>query len=373
MKRILSIVILARLPFILNGQIIADHTVVDKYDDIPQYYIDQVKKMMLVVAGESHSLGYMNGLVRLGSINPAYAVNYTYQGTPESYTSSHLRATRATWGDVNNTTGWMYSYGEEDWYKTSGAVTQTRAGITYCRDNNLEMSAFGFGWCYDGAETNMTDYLSATQSYIDHCRTNGYNTKVFFTTHAIDDWNARADETSYLKSLANIAIRDYVASGSDRILFDYADILCYDEGSEVPNTISWNGHTYPVITVANDIPDDLGHISATGQLRLAKAMWWMLARIAGWNGIRYTGINESSGDEFPGVLFKKQGNEIKITLHDADIFTTVYLYNLQGILVLRKAVGSDIISIDLSPFAQGLYFVALAGVKKRYVKRIVLF
>ena len=38
-----------------GGPIIADHTVVDKYDDIPQHWIDEVKKMWIDIPGESHS------------------------------------------------------------------------------------------------------------------------------------------------------------------------------------------------------------------------------------------------------------------------------------------------------------------------------
>ncbi|MBK7733428.1 MAG: Ig-like domain-containing protein [Bacteroidales bacterium] len=40
---------------------------------------------------------------------------------------------------------------------------------------------------------------------------------------------------------------------------------------------------YPRITT-NPLPEQTGHISNAGALRLAKAMWWMLARIAGWDG-----------------------------------------------------------------------------------------
>ncbi len=44
------------------GPIIADHTVVDQYANIPQEYIDKVKKMWLDLPGESHSSGYRKGL-----------------------------------------------------------------------------------------------------------------------------------------------------------------------------------------------------------------------------------------------------------------------------------------------------------------------
>ena len=80
-----------------------------------------------------------------------------------------------------------------------------------------------------------------------------------------------------------------------RILFDYADILCYND-SGVVQTTSWtdtaNGnHVYPVIhpdnmkNLAGGNDDSIGHIGAAGALRLAKAQWWMLARIAGWDGV----------------------------------------------------------------------------------------
>ena len=45
-----------------NQFIIADHTIVDRYNDIPQYWIDEVKKMWVDIPGESHASGYRNGL-----------------------------------------------------------------------------------------------------------------------------------------------------------------------------------------------------------------------------------------------------------------------------------------------------------------------
>jgi hypothetical protein len=264
-----------------GSQIIANHIIVDKFDDIPSYYINEVKKMWLSYAGESHSEAIRNGLLALETAYPTYAVNVVDAGTPEAYTTSNLRASRGTWGDYRNATGWIYSYGEEDWFTTVLAITRTKAGITYCKGHSLTISAFGFGWCWDPG-VSASDYLTATQAYIDYCA-DSILTKVFFTTGPVDLFCAQG-EGGYNKSVDYESIRTYVKANSSRILFDYADILCYDAGSETPNTTTWNGHIYPIITSTNLRPEASGHISNTGSLRLAKAMWWMLARIAGWDG-----------------------------------------------------------------------------------------
>lgn len=266
-----------------SGQIIADHTVVDRFDDIPQEYIEIVKKMWLVYAGESHSIAIRTGLTMLEDLDTRFQISDKESGTPEAYTDEYLRVSRATWGDISNSTGWIYSYGEQDWFTTALAIERTKAGITYCNSNNLTISAMGFGWCWDNSITageDISAYLNATQGYIDFCASNGYVTKVFFTTGPVDDYSGEASYKNYLRWKQ---IRDYVESTPSAILFDYADILCFDDDGS-PGTAIWDGITYPVITDENEFPTQTGHISNAGALRLAKAMWWMLARIAGWDG-----------------------------------------------------------------------------------------
>jgi hypothetical protein len=328
MKKAFILLILCNISLIQYGQIIADHTIVDKYDDIPQYYIDEVKKMWLVYAGESHSGAIRNGLTLLENSNAIYAVSIAESGIPEAYTTSNLRASRGTWGDFSNASGWIYDYGEEDWWTNPTAVSRTKAGISYCNSNSLIIGALGFGWCWDsyypdnkstgtdpitgnhwygwsigstsgdkgwgiddadnvvsGNVVNMDDYISVTQSYIDYCRTNSIPTKVFFTTGPVDNIEGYApNEAMYQGTLKHQRIRDYVLADPALILFDFADILCYDNDG-TPTTATWNGHTYPTITSSNLSPIvPTYHISQAGALRLAKAMWWMLARMAGWDG-----------------------------------------------------------------------------------------
>ena len=260
------------------AQIIADHTIVDRFDNIPQAYIDEVKKLWLLLPGESHAAGYRTGLEALEALYPAYQVNV---GTspPEAYTDTHLRISSRPWGDIDNETGWALSYGEEDWFTSALAKTRTKAGITYCNDTfGVTIGAMGFGWCWD-LTASATDYNTATDEYVAYCAANSYATKIFYTTGPVDTYTG---EQGYWQYLKYTTIRDHVALDNTRVLFDYADILCYDDDGSGPNTTTWDGHTYPIITSANEDPVVSGHISAIGRLRIAKAMWWMLARLSGW-------------------------------------------------------------------------------------------
>jgi hypothetical protein len=306
------------------GQIIADHTVVDKFDDIPQYYIDKVKEMWVSVPGESHSAGYRNGMALLEAADSKFSVSIVESGTPEPYTTTALRFSRGTWGSYWYTTGWQYIYSEGDWWVSSIGIQRTKDGLDYCNTSGPALAAIGFGWCYDdtgnggptvgydpvygcrwwgssafnpngdkpwglddadnaitGNTVNLDTYLAATQGYIDYCKSKGYDTKVFFTTPPVDTYFT--GEMGYQGSLKHERIRDYVKGDTTRILFDYADILCYDDDGK-QTTSAWNEHTYGTITVINGASPTVGHISSAGATRIAKAMWWMLARMAGWDG-----------------------------------------------------------------------------------------
>jgi hypothetical protein len=132
----------------------------------------------------------------------------------------------------------------------------------------------------------------------------GYTTKVFFTTGTVDN---SSGESGYIKHLGYESIRDHVENSADLVLFDYADILCYNDNGTT-NTTTWNGHTYPVITSANLGDGSLGHISSTGALRLGKAVWYMLARMAGWNG-----LPEGYDTEAPTAPANLQGTALSST------------------------------------------------------------
>ncbi len=305
--------------------------------------------MFVNIPGESHSSGYRIGCDLLELLDNRFQVNRTESGAPEAYTEAHLRISRAV---RNQSSSWNYGTGEDVWYTwyawdkfaqnyPTGNANMIKNHMAYCNSNNLKIAAIGFGWCWDmtwqnspGGGTDpvynvrwagsseggpdgssiwgldaedyaltsnhvcMDTYLNATMEYINFCLSNGYSTKVFFTTGPVDG-GGNTGENGYQRALKHEYIRNYVKSHSNLILFDYADILCWNNSSEEATT-TWNGHTYQVIhpdnmrdyvnetngdfTTTTDHTEDGDHIGEVGTLRLAKALWWMLARIAGWDG-----------------------------------------------------------------------------------------
>lgn len=306
--------------------IIADHTVVDQYADIPQYYIDQVKRMFLNVPGESHSEAYRRGLELLEQLDSRFQVNVTESGEPEGYTDQHLRVSQMR----HTQYGWnRWGTGEQVWFTNAAGIQSMLDHLSYANTHGTEIAAMGFGWCWDmsrfgprgnidpvylvrwagntvgspedpdgnelpwgldagdititGNSVSIDTYLSATQHYNDFARQQGFPTKTFFTTGPADS----AGETGYQVYLKHQRIRTYVQTHGG-ILFDYAEILSFnDNGSQA--TRSWQDyagqtHIFEIIHPHND-GEAYGHIGEAGALRLAKALWYMLARIGGWDGV----------------------------------------------------------------------------------------
>ncbi|MBN2041369.1 MAG: hypothetical protein JW864_15115, partial [Spirochaetes bacterium] len=281
-------------------QIIADHTVVDKYTDIPDEYISIVKTWLVDIAGESHSAAYRDGCVLLESLDSEFQVS-TFDGTIPAVTSSELRIGRHA------------TVGEAGFYTNNTAITTIKNKIKSQHDAGNPLHVLGFGWCWDMTWTNapggdkdpvygvhwagssdggpegnliwgldagdealtgnsvcMDTYLNAVTEYINYCETNGYDCKPIFTTGPVDNNNS-GTENGFQREIKQQYIRDFVAEDSGRILFDYADILCYNDYGELSSPCVWNDdgtdRIYYGIHSDNDA-EDTGHISNAGALRL---------------------------------------------------------------------------------------------------------
>ncbi len=408
---------------LFSQQIIADHTVVDKYKDIPQYYIDNVKEMWVTIPGESHSSAYRIGCQLLASLDSVYKVNITESGTPEGYTIEHLRLSRATWGDISNAAGWRYGYGEEDWYTSMLSKTRTKNHLSYCNTNNLTIAAMGFGWCWDMTWTNspgggidedykvkwagssdggtqgdlrwgldandsvltgnsvcMDTYLNATTEYINHCIVNNYPTKIFFTTGPVDGGGNKG-ESGYQRHLKHQYIRDYVQASTDRMLFDYADILCWSNAG-VQQTTTWTDrggvlqtfqciHSDNMLDLNGTYTEDGDHIGERGAVRLAKALWWFLARIAGWDGT-IAGIDQTENrSEYMHIWPNPVNDILTIQFAETNKNSNVTLFSINGLELMKQSINDNLIQFDLSKQADAVYIIKFVNDNTNEVRKII--
>lgn len=304
----------------VSSQIIADHTVVDRYDKIPQEYIEKVKMMLVWVAGMSHSLGYQNGAVLLETLDSRFQVNTWQSEPPPAFSDKYLRIGRPFKSGVNawttdvesyssvmegqNNSGNPYSvfiYGwsyETTWNNPPGGGLDPVHNIHWAGD------AGGYRWGLDIGDKELTGnpicmdtYLAAIEEYNIRANNNGCPTISVFSTGPVDENGGT--ECGFQRELKNSYIRSFVKQEQSRILFDYADILVHNNEGE-KYTATWNdggmsrshSQIHPdnlkdydsswKIVSGNDADGD--HIGEVGALRIAKAIWWLLARIAGWDG-----------------------------------------------------------------------------------------
>lgn len=432
-RRALLAVLLALIPAAAGAQqIVADHNAVAACAGIPQQYIDVVRTWSVYLPGESHASGYRNGMNLLLAAEPRYAVKVQVWNAPDTLVADSLHFNFSTWGDTAHASGWVYGYGEEDWYTSPLARSRTAAGIRYCNTHGWTINAIGFGWCWDmtwvngpggtedpvhlvrwagssaggpqgnliwgldagdaeltGNSVCMDTYLAATQSYGDSCAANGWPTTVFFTTGPVDGNDN--SENGCQREIKHQYIRQYVAQAPARVLFDYADILCWSDSGEQP-IATWNdGGTpryYPQIHADNMLDldttvNDGDHIGQRGAIRLAKAMWWMLARLAGWDGTPAGvagGVQTVNGGQGLRLIVQpnpfRQHASISYTIGRAgDVELAVYNAIGQRVRTLvrtRRGPGTYAATFEAGTLPAGVYYCRLRAGGDISMGKIVL-
>jgi hypothetical protein len=250
-----------------SGQgIIIDHNCVN-VEQIPENYIDSVKTgIRFQWAHQSHGGQIPCGLEVLENLYPQFDAEVGYMILPTVQGAMNVYDGNQGFDQPGQC---CTSITPEGYWVPPTGPEWTNDCLTY----NPTLNVSGFLWCYQLEEYNaayVQDYLNQMEIF-----EATYPNVTFVYTTA----NAQAYGDAGLTRHANNEIIRSYCIAHNKVLFDFGDIDCWYNG--VQNTTTFNGVTYPVQSTAFD-GQECGHVNLLGAEYKARAIWWMMARIRGW-------------------------------------------------------------------------------------------
>lgn len=258
------------------GGLIIDHTSVSAFDNIPSVWLEAAKELTLHYGHTSHGSQINSGILALESTLPIYSVavrtSSSSAGLPAQENPIALRIY-----DGNPPETYIEP---NDYWDGDSALNRTRA-VT---DTNL----FDFSmWSWCGQQsTNTTETVQRYLANLNTLESEYPAMRFVYMTGHTDGTNTPT--TPNTLKYNNEMVRQY-ARDNDKIVFDFADIESYDpDGNYYPTTT--DACSWCTTWCTNNPSDCVGlagscaHSHAYNCKLKAKAFWYMMARLAGWDG-----------------------------------------------------------------------------------------
>jgi hypothetical protein len=238
----------------ISAEIVADHLAAADFESIPTTYISLAKSNFKIFYGHtSHGSQIISGMSIVHEEDSLYDFN-NGDGTVQI----------SEYGDDLGLTG-----------DTSWAPI-TRQGLN---EQGNEINIVVWSWC-GGCSDNTEEGINLYLNTMNQLERDYPNVKFIYMTGHLD--GTGIDGNLYAR---NNQIRQYCRA-NNKWLFDFADIESYDpDGNYYPeasDACEWCADYYASHACA--ICPSCAHSHCFNCYLKGKAFWWMLARMAGWNG-----------------------------------------------------------------------------------------
>ncbi|MBI5645791.1 MAG: hypothetical protein HY962_02575 [Ignavibacteriae bacterium] len=303
MKRLVIVLMVAASVQAVHAQrILVDHRDVALFDSIPAQYRDAAQNLRMLFMDRSVG-GNISDALNCLSVPWSNAPNSCkrYQHRDSAYA---VAPSEVYWNGTWDRRRWRYEF----W--PSGCSEDANCFVNFIEPRIDSFDVVGFQFSYlavmpganiihpiDGFFGTRTDRGTAT-SYTAFAARHPQKTVIWWTTSL-----ARGIGSPESQAF-NTAMRDY-ARNYNLVLFDVADILshtpagapCFDNRDGVAfltENYPDDGLDIPAICPQYTTETDGGHLGSisAGGIRVAKAFWVLMARIAGWDGRGGSGVTE---------------------------------------------------------------------------------
>lgn len=275
--------VIAQAP--LDEGLVIDHTSVALYDQIPVEYLRLAEQIKFLIIDRSVGSNIYDGISCLASSSWASSLS----SCRRDYIDSSLTAWKTyTANDTNVPNIIRFPGGNSKANISFLAFENTweqdlASYITYYRANQSGFDVMTYGHNYLHVNTgstiasvyfdssyNGTNVFDVLQLEADYPQ----KQMVYWTT-SLARTVGTAESTSFNSQMRNWTVQN------NKVLFDLADI----ESHRPDGSLCTNAQGYPIICKEYTTEVSGGHLGSVsgGKIIIAKAIWVMLAQIAGWN------------------------------------------------------------------------------------------
>ena len=381
-------IILCALPNVLAQAIVADHSCT-AIKNIPVAAIEAAKSNLHIAYGHtshgSQITDGMSGLVNFmnGQGYPTDLFKWSHNGSDGTL---HLYEGDGYGdGDLDHDAGYYPAWVQET-RDYLGAVDAGGRG-----SNHPEMNVIMWSWCGQLSGYSSTDVQTKYLDEMDKLEGDYPNvTFVYMTGHS--------DGSGLSGTLHknNVKIRDYCLA-NEKVLFDFYDIECYDPDGNyygdkhVSDDCSYDGGNWATEWQNSHNKGEewyecgSAHSQPLNANLKAYAIWWLWARLAGWDGKSAETVVQSDLSMIPPSPFTLYANypnpfnsctTIRYRLYkNATVSLSIFALNGRRVFFLPQrlsSAGDHHVKIDLLNEPSGLYYYRLDVGEMSEMRRFVL-